>query len=344
VSLLKFSITYPLIARVFDIIGDIHGYIDALYGMLHLLGYRCTNGSWGHLREKERQIIFLGDFIDRGPGIPETVALVRQLQDQGIAQAVMGNHEYNALTWHYRDDEGGWLRSHNAIHRHQHRETLQQYGMDPEGDAVPNDRLARDLQWMRSLPLFLETEQFIVAHAAWEDQALIDINYNPAILQDDQALVRSAYRQYPESRSVEKILKGVEIPLPPGVVYHDKDGAPRAKTRVAWWVNRSEISEPVSVADVAMPPAVELLGDVILSRESLAGIPGYHDKRLFFMGHYWLQGTPEPITDRIACLDYSVARGGILCAYQFRGETELQRENFCAVTPRGKPISLTANL
>lgn len=338
-SPLKFSLTYHLIARVFDIIGDIHGHIDALRGMLHLLGYHRSGESWTN-HEKNRQIIFLGDFIDRGPHIPETVALVRQLINEGIAQAVMGNHEYNALTWHHRDTSGGWLRSHNSVHRRQHWETLRQYGMDPEGDEAPNKRLSDDLQWMRTLPLFIETDQCIVAHAAWEERALVDIGHDPYVLRDDEALVRSAYGEYRESRSVEKLLKGVEISLPPGVFYHDKDGAPRQKTRVAWWVEHSEIPDPVTMAQIAMPPAAALLSTVTLPRANLAEIPGYHDPRLFFMGHYWLHGVPQPLTDKVACLDYSVARGGTLCAYQFRGETALQQEHFCAVTPRGEPIKL----
>ena len=48
----------------YDIIGDIHGQADKLEALLRTLGYRDTAGAWRH---PERQAIFVGDFIDRGP-------------------------------------------------------------------------------------------------------------------------------------------------------------------------------------------------------------------------------------------------------------------------------------
>lgn len=45
-------------------------------------------------------MIFLGDFIDRGPKIRETLQIVRAMVDAGTALAVMGNHEYNAICFH----------------------------------------------------------------------------------------------------------------------------------------------------------------------------------------------------------------------------------------------------
>ena len=48
----------------YDIIGDIHGYADKLHDLLEKLGYEKTAGVFGH---PTRKVIFLGDFIDRGP-------------------------------------------------------------------------------------------------------------------------------------------------------------------------------------------------------------------------------------------------------------------------------------
>jgi len=63
--------------------------------------------------------------------------------------------------------------------------------------------------------------------------------------------------------------------------------------------------------------------------------PGEHLRRrtLVCFGHYWLADpTPVPLAANVACLDYSVARGGFLCAYRFDGEAALSRERF-ARTP-----------
>ena len=57
-----------------DIIGDIHGHSDALQRLLKTLGYSRQKGVYRH---PDRQAIFLGDFIDRGPQIRETLEIVR---------------------------------------------------------------------------------------------------------------------------------------------------------------------------------------------------------------------------------------------------------------------------
>lgn len=52
-----------------------------------------------------------------------------------------------------------------------------------------------------------------------------------------------------------------------------------------------------------------------------------------FIGHYWFDPSEPvaPASRRVACVDYSVAKGGPLTAYRFDGETELSAEKFVAV-------------
>jgi len=48
-----------------------------------------------------------------------------------------------------------------------------------------------------------------------------------------------------------------------------------------------------------------------------------------FLGHYWMEGDPEPLAPNIACLDYSVAKpGGKLVAYRWDGEQTLSQDKF----------------
>ena len=48
-----------------------------------------------------------------------------------------------------------------------------------------------------------------------------------------------------------------------------------------------------------------------------------------FVGHYWLKGIrPELLRHNIACVDWSVAKGGFLCAYRWDGERELDSGKF----------------
>ena len=78
----------------YDIIGDIHGHATKLEELLENLGYDAADGVYRH---PTRTVIFVGDFIDRGPEQREVLQIVRSMCDAGSAQAVMGNHEFNAL-------------------------------------------------------------------------------------------------------------------------------------------------------------------------------------------------------------------------------------------------------
>jgi hypothetical protein len=133
---------------MYDLIGDIHGFADKLTQLLTRLGYRKRNGTWSHT---ERKVIFLGDYIDRGPCIPETLRIIRSMTESGSAVALMGNHEYNALLYHLNDDNGSPLRSHSDKNLMQHSETLRQF-QDSPGEYEDY------LIWMLSLPLFFETD------------------------------------------------------------------------------------------------------------------------------------------------------------------------------------------
>ena len=95
----------------YDIIGDIHGQADKLEALLRTLDYRDTAGAWRH---PERQAIFVGDFLDRGPAQVRAIDIARRMVDAGVALAVMGNHELNAIAWHTPDAKhrGDFLRPH----------------------------------------------------------------------------------------------------------------------------------------------------------------------------------------------------------------------------------------
>ena len=72
---------------MYDIIGDIHGHSSRLEALLRHMGYEQDRHGWRH---PERQAIFVGDFIDRGPEQVETYRLVRSIIERGAALAVIG--------------------------------------------------------------------------------------------------------------------------------------------------------------------------------------------------------------------------------------------------------------
>ena len=109
--------------RMFDLIGDIHRHADELINLLETMGYRKSDGAYRH---PERKAIFLGDFLDRGPKIRLMLETVYPMLQEGAANAVMGNHELNALAYQTESPTkpGEHLRPHTPSNIHQHSATM----------------------------------------------------------------------------------------------------------------------------------------------------------------------------------------------------------------------------
>src|SRR5437868_670802 len=164
--------------------------------------YAETNGVWQH---HARKSIFVGDYIDRGPEIRETLELVKAMVDHGKAIPIMGNHEYNALAYWYQRSDGRYLRSHNDKHTGQHKETIKQFeGRDEEWKTY--------LDWFYTLPLFLDLGSIRVVHACWDDghmQWLKETN-NTKI---SEAFLVASHDNEKENQVINDVLKGTEVEL-----------------------------------------------------------------------------------------------------------------------------------
>lgn len=79
----------------FDIIGDVHGCFDELSELLNQLGYEVSNNVARH--PEGRRLVFLGDIVDRGPSIVDTLKLVMASVEAGTALCVPGNHDMKLL-------------------------------------------------------------------------------------------------------------------------------------------------------------------------------------------------------------------------------------------------------
>ena len=79
----------------FDIIGDLHGCYEELCTLLRRLDYQVeqTDGSLKVTPPAGRKAVFVGDLVDRGPGIAEVLELVMNMVEAGAAFCVPGNHD-----------------------------------------------------------------------------------------------------------------------------------------------------------------------------------------------------------------------------------------------------------
>ena len=75
-----------------DVVGDVHGEIDALRALIAHLGYD-EHGD----HPRGRRLVFVGDLCDRGPDSVAVIELVQSLVERGVAQCIAGNHELNVL-------------------------------------------------------------------------------------------------------------------------------------------------------------------------------------------------------------------------------------------------------
>ena len=125
------------------VIGDVHGCHTELCELIARILMDCQG--------KDYKLIFVGDYVDRGPHSKEVVDLVRKLQSEGHV-ALMGNHEDMIMSGEmmYAAET---LRSYNTL-------------------QMPEDVL----EWMRSLPKYYEDDTIIVAHAG----------VHPGLTMDDQ--------------------------------------------------------------------------------------------------------------------------------------------------------------
>lgn len=305
-------------ATRYDIIGDLHGHADALSGLLDRLGYRESGGVYRHA---ESVAVFVGDFIDRGPAIRETLAIVRAMVDAGSALTVMGNHEYNAICFNRTrpDEPHRWLRSRADRHLYQHLETIYQF-RHHRGEWRDH------LSWFFQLPLFLDLGLIRVVHASWYEPSLAVLRgYSDEGNRLTEPLLESGTRRgTPEFDAMQHVLKGVEVDLPGSSSFLDKDGNERREMRVRWWLNASGRN----YREIAIPSRPEIHATPVAEQVS-ARIPGYRDATPVFIGHYWLSNdTPQVLAPRVACLDFSVAKGGYLAAYRWQGEEELTNDHF----------------
>lgn len=300
----------------YDIIGDIHGHAEVLRRLLQKMDYREDGGVFRH---PDRQVIFVGDFIDRGPEQREVLRIASSMCDTGTAQAVMGNHEFNALGWAEPDGNGDFLRPHSANNTEQHAEFLRQIG---EGSAAHEQALA----WFRTLPVWLDLPGLRVVHACWHPPAQEVLR---TCLDRSHSFTRAGLREASRRGSqawdaAEVLLKGPEALLPDGLAFEDKQGHTRHHARLRWW---DPDATTLRKAALGMEGSETNLPDLSVTTDY-----HYAEKIPVLFGHYWLRGTPVISGDYAACLDFSVAKGGALAGYRWSGEGVLLPDNIIHVS------------
>ncbi len=144
----------------FDIIGDVHGCFDELVELLEKLGYEITNQPDGETIVKHpqsRKVVFVGDYVDRGPKVVEALRLVMEMHKAGIAICVPGNHDTKLARA---------LRGKNVNPTHGLAESLAQ--LEKESEEFKID-IAEFVEGMISHYVF-DNGKLVVAHAGMKKE------------------------------------------------------------------------------------------------------------------------------------------------------------------------------
>lgn len=128
-----------------------------------------------------------------------------------------------------------------------------------------------------------------------------------------EALQRTGQKHSAEYDALERVLKGVEIPLPEGISFTDKDGAVRSRMRVRWWEEQLQGKRIVDIARAPRSDLAQIPQDALVENLDFS----LKTNKPVFIGHYWLNDTPAPLSDQVVCTDYSAAGTGYLTAYRF---------------------------
>jgi len=129
-----------------NIIGDPHGKFKILMSLIEKM--------------PSDEIIITGDMIDRGPDSAKVIEFASTTE--GV-RAIKGNHESFLLdfidkTFSY--EEGLW------IFRNGGNKTIQSYGQTYGFNEDGNPKFPKEhIDFIRSLPLYIETDKFLITHA-----------------------------------------------------------------------------------------------------------------------------------------------------------------------------------
>ncbi len=117
------------------VIGDIQGCDDELVELLTLIRFDATVD----------RVYFVGDLVNRGPKSAEALRRVKALADAGVADCVLGNHDFFLIMAFER-----FSKLHSG-------DTLDQVLRQPDARAL--------VDWLRQRPLIIEIGTNVIVHA-----------------------------------------------------------------------------------------------------------------------------------------------------------------------------------
>lgn len=142
-------------------IGDVHGCLKSLQALMEQLE-----------KYSDRQFVFLGDYIDRGPDSKGVVDYLLEFREDKDCIFLRGNHEQMLLDAYEANDLDLWLMNGG-------RSTLESYGARYNDLKIPEEHL----DFYRQTRMYYNTPDFFFVHAGLSPAQTIEQS-----LQDEGAI------------------------------------------------------------------------------------------------------------------------------------------------------------
>ncbi len=304
---------------MYDIIGDVHGHAKLLRKLLVQLGYKKNNNRYEH---PDRQAVFVGDFINRGPQIRETLRLIKSMVDNGNALAILGNHEINAIIFNIKKKSGTWLVPRLSRGRMSLVKTLQEFEYHPEEWDMYR-------KWFKTLPLFLELDGIRVVHACWMDNNIEVIRSLSETGKIKNKVFKEIYKKQNSKlgKNIWQTTKGLILALPKDLRVKNNKGINVQRFRVKWWESAAgKTFQEISFDNSGLLPKYTVPSQIIPEY-----VPYPDDAPLVFIGHYCKPNGPYILKPNVCCVDSCVAGSKVLTAYRWSGEKEADPKNLISV-------------
>ena len=161
---------------------------------------------------------------------PEYADRFRKMVEAGTAQAILGNHELNALYFWQKDPNGGYLREHTINKILIHSKTMASFQhYQPE--------FYDHLDWFLSLPLFIETENFRAQHACFDMENIQTLRREGLEIISNRENLFRILANKKIRRAVMDTVQGPEVELENGATYRDSEEVLRTRARIKWWMD-----------------------------------------------------------------------------------------------------------
>jgi len=164
-------------------IGDIHGHVTALDAVIDAL--KPTD---------QDTLIFLGDYVDRGPESKAVIERLMELQEQYHCRFIMGNHEEMMFEAYYSPDCLGneWLRIGGS-------DTIASYGCQTMDEFTQKADKAH-IKFLTKCEDAVELGDYVFVHAAWEPDT--------ALSEQDRATLRYQFLEKAQDTGHKRIICG----------------------------------------------------------------------------------------------------------------------------------------